>query len=225
MIRTLPLVCSICGKEFKPEHEIHYQDDYSAQQIKDVKFVCDDCIRAWQEKWQIAAAEFHEADYVLTVTIRLEDGTVHEDMDCTPNEDTKAVVTAEDIPVEAQRRLYTFYAAWKKEREARQLKDCFFHKDEEGNMTATITTYGWEHYENLGIRLSEEGGLLADRDVPDYILDELLVALQSYQSQEIMLNMQSTPRSQTAPAAMKRRQARSQWPGTYQPFNSGKNDF
>ena len=66
---------------------------------------------------------------------------------------------------------------------------------------------------------------LADRDVPDYILDELLVALQSYQSQEIMLNMQSTPRSQTAPAAMKRRQARSQWPGTYQPFNSGKNDF
>jgi recombinational DNA repair ATPase RecF len=92
-------------------------------------------------------------------------------------------------------------------------------------MTATLTTYGGEHYENLGIRLSDEGELLTDKEVPDYILDELLVALQSYQSQEIMLNMQAAPRSQAAPTTMKRRQARSQWPGTYQPFNSDKNDF
>ncbi len=219
MIRTLPLVCSRCGKEFKPEHQIYYQDDYIAQQIRDVKFVCEDCIRAWKEKWQIAQADFAEQDYVLTVTITLADGTVYKNMDCTPNEDTEAVVTGEDIPAEAQQRLYGIYKAWRDEQASRQLKDCFFQKEENGRLTATLTTYGGEHYEGVAVSRGEGGELVTDDELPGYIRDGLLVALESYEAQEIMLDTRVKPRSQNAPTTMKRRQNRGQWPSTYQPFN------
>lgn len=59
------------------------------------------------------------------MTITLADGTVYKNMDCTPNEDTEAVVTGEDIPAEAQQRLYGIYKAWRDEQASRQLKDCF----------------------------------------------------------------------------------------------------
>ncbi|XOQ52794.1 MAG: DUF4178 domain-containing protein [Succiniclasticum sp.] len=221
MIRTLPLICSRCGKEFQPEHQIYYQDDYTAQQFRDVKFLCEDCIRAWKEKWQIARAEFSERDYVLTVTITLKDGTVYADMDCTPNEDTESVVTGEDIPEEAQHRLYEIYVQWKEEQASRQLKDCFFQKEADGGLTASLTTYGGEHYEGVAVSRSEDGALVTDQELPDYIREGLLVALESYEAQEIMLDTTVKPRSQTAPTTMKRRQTKSQWPGSYDPFHSG----
>ena len=74
MIRTLPLVCSRCGKTFSAQDRLYYQDDFSVQGFKDIKLVCDDCIRAWKEKWQIGYAEYHEHNYVLTVTITLKYG-------------------------------------------------------------------------------------------------------------------------------------------------------
>ena len=80
MIRTLSLTCSRCGKAFSAQDHLYYQDDFSVQSFQDIKLVCDDCIRAWKEKWQIAHAEFHEHNYVLTVTITLQDGTVYDNM-------------------------------------------------------------------------------------------------------------------------------------------------
>lgn len=77
MIRTLPLVCSDCGNKFIPNDELYYRDNFLSTNIKDVHFVCSDCIGKWQAKWQIKAAEFFEKDYVLTVTITLADGTVY----------------------------------------------------------------------------------------------------------------------------------------------------
>ena len=162
------------------------------QSFQDIKLVCDDCIRAWKEKWQIAHAEFHEHNYVLTVTITLQDGTVYENMDCTPMEDTESVITGEDIPPEAQHALYEYYVAFARQREAQQLKDCFFSKGEDGKMVADITTVGGEQYDKLAFSV-EEGYLKTEQDVPDYILEGLVTAYKSYLAQEQMLSTASQP--------------------------------
>ena len=162
------------------------------QSFQDIKLVCDDCIRAWKEKWQIAHAEFHEHNYVLTVTITLQDGTVYDNMDCTPMEDTESVITGEDIPPEAQHALYEYYVAFARQREAQQLKDCFFSKGEDGKMVADLTTVGGEQYDKLAFSV-EEGYLKTEQDVPDYILEGLVTAYKSYLAQEQMLSTASQP--------------------------------
>ena len=192
MIRTLSLTCSRCGKAFSAQDHLYYQDDFSVQSFHDIKLVCDDCIRAWKEKWQIAHAEFHEHNYVLTVTITLQDGTVYDNMDCTPMEDTESVITGEDIPPEAQHVLYEYYVAFARQREAQQLKDCFFSKGEDGKMVADLTTVGGEQYDKLAFSV-EEGYLKTEQDVPDYILEGLVTAYKSYLAQEQMLSTASQP--------------------------------
>ena len=219
MIRTLPLSCSRCGKTFSAQDHLFYQDDFSVQSFKDIKLVCDECIHAWQEKWQIAHAEFHEHNYVLTVTITLKDGTVYKNMDCTPIEDTESVITGEDIPPEAQHALYEYYVIFAQLHEARQIKDCFFTKGEDGVMYADITTNGGEQYAKLAFSI-EEGYLKTKQDVPDYILEGLLNAYKSYLSQEQMLSTSTQP----APRAPQRRtMPESQWPSGGG-FGRGKNN-
>ena len=149
MIRTLPLTCSRCGKTISAQDHLYYQDDFTVQNFRDIKLICDDCIRAWKEKWQIDHAEFHEENYVLTVTITLKDGTVYKNMDCTPMEDTESVITGEDIPPEAQHALYEYYVTFAQKRESQQIKDCFFTKEEDGKMAADITTVGGEQFDKL----------------------------------------------------------------------------
>ena len=118
MIRTLEFVCSECGEHFVPGEKLYYRDNYMNNSIRDTKFICPDCIARWQQKWQIKTASFHEVDYVLTVDLELEDGTVYNNMDCTPIDETETVVLGEDVPVEAQQELYKIYAAWDKDRKS-----------------------------------------------------------------------------------------------------------
>ena len=192
MIRTLFLTCSRCGKTISAQDHLYYQDDFTVQNFQDIKLICDDCIRAWKEKWQIANAEFHEKNYVLTVTITLKNGTVYKNMDCTPMEDTESVVTGEDIPPEAQHELYKYYVAFAQKREAQQIKDCFFTNREDGKMSADITTVGGEQYDKL-VFYVEDGYLKTEQDVPDYIMDGLVIAYKSYLAQEEMLSTASQP--------------------------------
>lgn len=207
MIRTLKLTCSRCGKEISAQGHLHYQDDFSVQSFQDIKLVCDQCIADWKNKWQIADAKFEEHNYVLSVTITLQDGTVYKNMDCTPIEDTESVITGEDIPPEAQHELYKYYVAFAEEKESQQLKDCFFEKLEENKFSADITTNGGEHYEKLLFSV-EEGYLKTEQDVPDYIMDGLVNAYKSYLAQEQMLSMSSQP----APRPPQRRaMPESQW--------------
>ncbi|MDY6292262.1 MAG: hypothetical protein SPL86_12375 [Succiniclasticum sp.] len=208
MIRTLPLLCSRCGKEFIPQHGLYYQDDFSVQNFKDIKLVCDQCIAEWKNKWQITDAEYKEHNYVLTVTITLKDGTVYKDMDCTPIEETESVITGEDIPPEAQHKLYEYYIAFAKEQEAHQIKDCFFEKTDEGKFVADITTNGGEKFEKLAFAL-EEGYLKLEQDVPQYVMDGLINAFKSYLAQEQMLSTSTQP----APRPPQRKtMPESQWP-------------
>ena len=60
---------------------MYYRDNYMNNSIRDTKFICPECIASWQQKWQIKTASFHEVDYVLTVDLELEDGTVYNNMD------------------------------------------------------------------------------------------------------------------------------------------------
>ena len=165
MIRTLSLTCSRCGKVFSAQDHLYYQDDFSVQSFHDIKLVCDDCIRA---------------------------GTVYDNMDCTPMEDTESVITGEDIPPEAQHALYEYYVAFARQQEAQQLKDCFFSKGEDGKMVADLTTVGGEQYDKLVFSV-EEGYLKTEQDVPDYILEGLVTAYKSYLAQEQMLSTASQP--------------------------------
>ena len=116
MIRSMEFVCSRCGEKYVPRDRLYYQDDYSGTGIRDAKLICDKCIHDWEEHWQIAKAEFHEVDWVLTVDITLTDGTEYWGLDCSAIPETETVVTGEDIPEKAQHRLYEIYAVWAESR-------------------------------------------------------------------------------------------------------------
>lgn len=197
MIRSLPLVCSVCGAAFVPGQQLYYKHDPLLQDVRNLMLICPDCLAQWEQKWQIVDALFQEENYVLTVTITLTDGSVYKNLDCTALEETETVVTGEDIPEKAQRALYAFYKTWKEEQESHKLEDCFFHRDAEGNLQATLTTVGGEQYEKLDLRITEDGYLQTEQDVPDYIMEELVTALKAYAAQETMVSSAATPMPRT----------------------------
>ena len=184
MIRTLDMICSECGEAFVPGAQLYYRDNYMSTNIRDTKFICPDCIAKWQAKWRIQNAVFHEHDYVMTVDIELEDGTIFKNMDCTPIDETGTVVVGEDIPVEAQQSLYSIYDVWDKERKAHVLKDCIF-KDEFMCTSVTCATYGGEHYENVAFRVTRRGELQTEIPMPDYIKKQILEAYELYEAQNM----------------------------------------
>ena len=184
MIRTLDIVCSECGAAFVPGDKLYYRDNYMNTSIRDTKFICPDCIAKWQAKWQIKSAVFKEQDYVMTVDIELEDGTIFKNMDCTPIDETSTVVVGEDIPVEAQQKLYAIYDAWDKERKAHVLKDCIF-TDEFMRTAVTCETYAGEKFENVAFRVTIRGELQTEIPMPDYIKKQVLEAYKLYEAQNM----------------------------------------
>lgn len=182
MIRSLDFICSECGEQFVPGSKLYYRDNYLSNSIRDTKFICPSCLQKWQERWQIKSASFSEADYVLTVDLELEDGTVYHNMDCTPIEETQTVILAEDVPLEAQQLLYKIYAAWDEERKAHYLKDCTF-KEEFMRTTFSCETYAGEKYENVAFRVTLRGELQTEIPVPAYIAEQLLEAYKLYEAQ------------------------------------------
>lgn len=184
MIRTLELVCSECGEHFTPQDKLYYRDNYLSSNIRDTKFICSVCIDKWQAKWQIKSAVFNEVDYVLTVDLVLEDGSVYENMDCTPIDETETVVLGEDIPAEAQHKLYEIYAVWDRERKAHYLKDCTF-KDEFMRTSFTCATYGGEVFEDVAFRVTVRGELQTEIPVPDYVRAQILEAYKLYEAQNM----------------------------------------
>lgn len=184
MIRTLQLICSQCNKPFMSDGVLYYKDNYMSSQLRDTKFICPDCIEDWKDKWQIKSAVFQEKDYVMTVTLELENGERYENMDCTPIDETETVVTGEDIPVEAQQKLYEIYKAWDSERKAHVLKDLTF-SDEFMRTAFTCETYGGERYENVAFRFNMRGELETEKPLPDYIKKQIIDAYKIYEAQNI----------------------------------------
>ncbi len=180
MIRTLPLVCCDCAKTFVSTGELYYRDNFLSNSIKDAHFICPACIDKWKEKWQIKTAEFFEKDYVLTVTITLEDGTVYENLDCTPLEET--VVASEEIPETAQRKLFDIYIDWNKECRKNSLKDCSF-KEEFMRTTFSCKTYGGENFTDIAFRFNMKGQIETETVVPEYILQQIIDAYRIYEMQ------------------------------------------
>lgn len=180
MIRTLPLICSACGNKFTPNGELYYRDNFLNTNIKDIQFLCQTCIDSWQAKWQIKTAEFLEKDYVLTVTLTLADGSIYENLDCTPLEAT--VVTSEDMPEAAQRRLFAMYSSWDADRKKNSLKDCTF-KDQFMRTTFSCETYGGEKFTDIAFRFNIKGQIETETAVPEYILQQLIDAYHLYEMQ------------------------------------------
>ena len=119
-------------------------------------------------------------DYVMTVTIELEDGTVYEDLDCTPMDGY--VVAGVDIPPEAQKKLYEFYHEWDLKRKHDVLKYCTF-KDEFMRTSFSCETYGGEKYEDVAFRVNIKGVMETAVPVPDYILKQIIDAYSIYELQ------------------------------------------
>ena len=180
MIRTLPLVCSNCDNKFVPAEELYYRDNFMSNSIRDVHFICPDCIKRWKDKWRIKKAVFSEKDYVMTVSITLEDGTIYKNLDCTPLEET--VVTSEEIPEEAQRRLFSIYTEWDSERKKNSLKDCTF-KDEFMRTTFSCETYGGEKFNDIAFRFNMKGQIETETPVPEYVLKQIIDAYRLYEMQ------------------------------------------
>lgn len=180
MIRSLPLTCYDCNKDFIPNGALYYRDDFLSNNIRDVKFVCENCIANWEKKWNIETALFSEKDYVLTVTIVLKDGTVYENLDCTPLENT--VVTSEDIPVTAQKILFNIYHDWDISRKKNLLKNCFF-KDEHMKTTFSCETYDGEIFTDVNFRFNFKGNIETEIPIPEYILQQVIDAYNVYVNQ------------------------------------------
>ena len=53
---------------------------------------------------------------------------------------------------------------------------------------------GGEHYEKLDLRITEDGYLQTEQDVPSYIMKELVIALKAYAAQEAMISPTAAPR-------------------------------
>ncbi|MDY4921266.1 MAG: hypothetical protein SO119_09410 [Phascolarctobacterium sp.] len=184
MIRTLDIVCSECGEHFVPTDKLYYRDNYMSTSIRDTKFICPECIAKWRAKWQIQSAVFRDKDYVMTVDIVLEDGSEYHNMDCTPIDETETVVVGEDIPVEAQQKLYSIYTAWDRERKAHVLKDCIF-EEEFMRTTVTCETYAGERYEKVAFRVTVRGELQTEKPMPDYIKKQIFEAYKLYEAQSM----------------------------------------
>lgn len=183
MIREFKLKCSLCEKPFATDGTLFYRPFYGmSSDLRDVEFICPDCIQAWHDKWKIKSAKFKEHDYVMTVDLELEDGTTYEAMDCTPLDETETVVVGEDIPVEAQQKLYEIYKVWDLERKAHILKDCTFD-DGFMNMTFSCETYGGEKFENVAFRFNMKGALQTAVPIPDYVKEQIIDAYRLYESQ------------------------------------------
>ena len=183
MIREFKLKCSLCEKPFATDGTLFYRPFYGmSSDLRDVEFICPDCIAAWHDKWKVKTAQFHEQDYVMTVDLELEDGTVYTGMDCTPLDETETVVVGEDIPVEAQQKLYEIYKVWDLERKAHILKDCTFD-DGFMNMTFSCETYGGEKFENVAFRFNMKGALQTAVPIPDYVKEQIIDAYRLYESQ------------------------------------------
>ena len=105
-------------------------------------------------------------------------------MDCTPIDETSTVVVGEDIPVEAQQKLYVIYDAWDKERKAHVLKDCIF-TDEFMRTAVTCETYAGEKFENVAFRVTMRGELQTEIPMPDYIKKQVLEAYKLYEAQNM----------------------------------------
>lgn len=180
MIRSVKLTCSVCGKDFVPqENVLYYKDTFINSNIRDAAFICPDCINEWHEKWQIKNAVFTEVDYIMTVDIELEDGSVYKNVDCTPMEDT-VVTGGMDIPHEAQRKLYEIYFEWDNERKRNTLKDCTFN-DAFMQTTFSCETYGGEKYTDVAFRFNMKGVLETAVPVPEYISKQIVEAYRIYE--------------------------------------------
>ena len=178
MIRKLALLCSDCHKEFVATKELFYKEDFKEKSLSNVKLICLDCLHKWQEYWQIKQAEFWEKDGVLYTKIELLNGDCIEQTDCTAMDDI--VVIGQDIPVEAQQKLYEFYKKWYDEKMKDYLKSCSF-QEEFMRTSFTCETYGGDKYKDIAFRFNRLGVLETEQEVPEKIKEQIVMAWNSYE--------------------------------------------
>lgn len=182
MIRKLELICGKCQKHFNAEGILYYRDNFLATKISDAFFLCLECIKEWESKWQIKDAVFFEKDYSLYVDITLNDGSIYEGLDCTTMDGI--VVTSEEIPVAAQRTLFAIFQKWDNERKKNTLKDGIF-KDEFMRTSFTCETYGGEKFTNIAFRFNMQGKIETEKTIPDYIIEQIISAWKMYENQKM----------------------------------------
>lgn len=178
MIRKLDLVCSDCNKEFIATKELFYKDDFKEKNFNNISLVCYECLTKWKEYWQIEKAFFWEEYEVLYVKIELLNGDVVEKIDCTPMDGV--VIISQDIPVEAQQKLYDIYKVWYDEKMRDFLKSVSF-KEEFMRTSFTCETYGGDEYVDIAFRFNRLGVLETEVDIPINIKEQIVSAWSRYE--------------------------------------------
>ncbi len=178
MIRELALTCSECRKTFIAESKLLYKDNFKIQDFSNIELVCQDCFDAWQNYWQIESAVFFEEFSSLYVNITLQNGDSIPKLDCTPMDDIVAV--GNDIPLNAQKKLYQIYSKWYDEKMKDVLKTCTFT---ESFMRTSFTceTYGGKKYEDIAFRFTRQGAFEAESPVPEDIRKQVVSAWHRYE--------------------------------------------
>ena len=147
--------------------------------IRTLDIVCSECGAAF-----VPGDKLYYRDNYMNTSIRDTKFICPDCMDCTPIDETGTVVVGEDIPVEAQQKLYVIYDAWDKERKAHVLKDCIF-TDEFMRTAVTCETYAGEKFENVAFRVTIRGELQTEIPMPDYMKKQVLEAYKLYEAQNM----------------------------------------
>ena len=173
MIRSLDLKCSMCNKLFSANEKLYYQDDFTVNDIRQLKLLCSDCLAAWEESLQVESAVFKEKNCFLYVDITLTNGKQHSELDCTPMDDI--VVTGIDLPDSSKRRLFEIYSVWLQDKRKDVIKECWF-KDEFMRTTFSCITFSGEEFMDIAFRFNRKGELETETPVPDKILAQIVDA-------------------------------------------------
>ncbi len=177
MIRSLALVCSGCEKPYTAAGVLYYREDYKALQPLEKRLLCPACIAAWEARWQLAAAVFHEQDHFLYVDLVTTAGEEYKDLDCSVLDDR--VVVSIDLPEAEKIKLHAWYKAYQAGAEKDKLKFCQFH---EAFMKTTFTceTMQGERYEDVAFRVTRQGALETEITIPEAVSSQVLEAWRLY---------------------------------------------
>ena len=72
MIRKLTLKCSFCSNIFDASQDLYYKDDFITSDFSQIKLMCPNCHKQWENHYIIISALFYEENHSIYADIVLE---------------------------------------------------------------------------------------------------------------------------------------------------------
>lgn len=173
MIRKLTLKCSFCSNIFDASQDLYYKDDFITSDFSQIKLMCPNCHKQWENHYIIISALFYEENHSIYADIVLENNIELKKIYCTPLNDT--IVADIDLPDNAKNKLFALYTTWLQNKRKDNIKECIFH-EEHMKTTFSCKTFGGEEFENIAFRFNRRGELETEIPIPKKIISQIIEA-------------------------------------------------